>query len=255
MNKIPGLNSNVFFDPVGLPFSQVSSEVPFPPNALAYYKLDEASGAVIDAVNGYNGTNNEATPNVAGKINTAYEFDGLLDSISMGDVLGFERTDSFSYSFWMYLDESSIPLSFFMMLIDKSKASTSFQGIELYLSQSTGKLTLGLISDNATTNKLEVESDTAVDLQTWQNIAVTYDGSSNASGVKMYYNGVAVATSTITDALTSTIINTEPFGIGAALARSALYFKGTIDELAIFNRALSSTEISNLYNDGAGRQI
>ena len=36
MNKVPGLNSNVFFDPVGLPFSQVSSSIPFDSDAQAW---------------------------------------------------------------------------------------------------------------------------------------------------------------------------------------------------------------------------
>ena len=47
----------------------------FPEGAIAYYRMDEASGAVIDAVSGNNGVNDGATPNVTGKINTAYEFD------------------------------------------------------------------------------------------------------------------------------------------------------------------------------------
>jgi len=46
-----------------------------------YYQLDETTGTVIDSVGTYNLTNYGATPNVAGKISTAYDFDGTNDYI------------------------------------------------------------------------------------------------------------------------------------------------------------------------------
>ena len=54
-------------------------------NPISYYYLDEASGTTAyDALGNYNGTNNGATVNQAGKVGKAYSFDGTNDRINLG---------------------------------------------------------------------------------------------------------------------------------------------------------------------------
>ncbi len=75
---------------------------------------------------------------------------------------------------------------------------------------------------------------------TWYYVAVTSDGSGNRC---LYVNGVCEASAT-----------DQPFGqsqpnfyIGAAAANNGLYFPGDIDDVNIYNRALSAQEIQELY--------
>ena len=66
------------------------------------------TGALFDST----GYSNDGMPyggvtqDAVGKIGNADRFDGENDYVSMGDVLGFERTNSFSASAWIYLDTS-----------------------------------------------------------------------------------------------------------------------------------------------------
>lgn len=248
MNKVPGLNSNVFFDPVGLPFSQVSSEVPFPTGAIAYYKLDEASGSVIDSVNGYNGTNNGAVPNVTGKINTAYNFDGINDYISMGNVFNFERTDAFSFSFWV-----NTPLNSLTFPLAKQADSFNYEG---YMAQINpgGKILFFLRSDINTNNFIRVRASTPIIANTWSFIVITYDGSSLVSGVNIYIDGVKSLLENTIDSLTGSIITPTNFNLGLrGDPLGANVYEGLLDEVGVWTRALSATEIAYLYNNGNGK--
>ncbi len=84
---------------------------------------------------------------------------------------------------------------------------------------------------------------------TWQLITATYD---SATGVeKVYANGTLAVTRTITAA--SLLKNTAPLEIGATYDNGAVkrFFAGSIDEVRMYNRALSASEVKTLYNAGA----
>jgi len=73
----------------------------------------------------------------------------------------------------------------------------------------------------------------------WYNVSGTYDG----SNVKLYLNGVLKDTV----ALTGTVVNaTQSFRIG--VYGSGSYFNGKLDEVAIFNKALSASKIQQIYD-------
>ena len=80
-------------------------------------------------------------------------------------------------------------------------------------------------------------------INTWTHLAVTYNGST----LTLYRNGVAVATSNVSGTLSPT---TGTLQIGAS--QFGEYFKGLIDEVRIYNRALSDTEIQALYQQDSG---
>ena len=73
---------------------------------------------------------------------------------------------------------------------------------------------------------------------TWTHLAVTYNGST----LTLYRDGVAVATSTVSGTLSPT---SGTLQIGGS--QFGEYFKGLIDEVRIYNRALSDTEIQTIY--------
>ena len=92
---------------------------------------------------------------------------------------------------------------------------------------------------------------TPVTLNTWSHIMFTFDGSTTH---KIYVNGVLKITQSNGSA--QTITNSQNAYIGALNNNGSTqnYFDGQIDEVAIFNRALNTTEIAALY-DGTGSNI
>ena len=86
---------------------------------------------------------------------------------------------------------------------------------------------------------------------TWYQVAVVYDFPGNVS--KLYVNGNVVATKTGLIALPDNPSCITGLGAHGVNPRTNNYFKGSIDEAAIWNRALSDAEISNIYKRGALR--
>lgn len=79
---------------------------------------------------------------------------------------------------------------------------------------------------------------------TWYHVAGTYDGVAQ----KLYVNGVLTNSSPVTAPLLKTL--TENITVGENSLLSSSYYDGLFDELAIYNRTLSGTEILNHYRRG-----
>ncbi|HEV2694094.1 MAG TPA: immunoglobulin domain-containing protein, partial [Verrucomicrobiae bacterium] len=88
---------------------------------------------------------------------------------------------------------------------------------------------------------------TVLQTNRWYHVAMTYDGSI----FKLYVNGALDAQSAASGPI---IVTTEPVRIGGGADNSCspYYFNGILDEAAIYNRALSSNEISAIYMADAG---
>jgi len=88
-------------------------------------------------------------------------------------------------------------------------------------------------------------------INTWQHYVVTYNGSSLASGVKIYVNGVSKALTVASNTLTDTIRNTEKLKIGTGYYP---WYAGRVDEVTIYNRVLPASEVTQRYNAGTGTE-
>ena len=117
-----------------------------------------------------------------------------------------------------------------MSLIDASN------NVRIYLNGATAGTT------NITSPNLLLNNDT------WYHLAAVYDGSgsTNADKLKLYINGVntTLTLATIPSSINS---NTENLYIGAYYNNSLL-FNGKIDEVALFNKALSLSEVGLIYD-------
>ncbi len=89
-------------------------------------------------------------------------------------------------------------------------------------------------------------SNTQPSLNTWYNIVAIYDGSL----LSLYINGVLNSTSTVNYTLDN---SSEPLYIGKGFTSVSWnwyrWFKGKIDDIRIYNRALTDAEIEALYNE------
>ena len=86
----------------------------------------------------------------------------------------------------------------------------------------------------------------ALPTNTWTHLTLTYNGST----LTLYRNGVAVATTNVSGTLSPT---TGTLQIGGS--QFGEYFKGLIDEVRIYNRALSATEIQTIYQKQSAKHL
>lgn len=170
------------------------------------------------------------------------EFDGINDYVSVGNVspFQFDRLTTFSVVAWINLNLVSGDVAIFC------KQNGSSVGYQVGVNAS-GYLFL-IYTSVTTSNEIIVTADSPVlEGAGWKSVAVTYDGSSNANGVRMFVDGVEVPFSIVNNNLSGSLVNTSFLAIGARYIGSTnSHFNGNIDEVAAYNRALSPSEIFDL---------
>jgi len=178
------------------------------------------------------------------------DFDGVNDYVTMGDVLNayMEWNVAFSVSFWMNADSISSVLS----LVSKQDTSDDYRGLNIYTQSS--KIRASLTRENSTGKKIVVNGGTTLSNSIWYHIALTYDGSANASGMLIYVNGAVETMTIVSDGLDGTTTNSANFEI-AARDGSGLPFDGDIDDVALIASELSAANVSTIYNSGQPNDI
>jgi len=96
---------------------------------------------------------------------------------------------------------------------------------------------------------IQVETEQAISLNQWHHVAVTYSGSRWADGVKIYVDGQEAKLKALFDDLNALagLMKREPLRIGGGGGMTTR-FKGSIDEVRVYNRALSADEVGMLAN-------
>ena len=213
----------------------------------AWYHLNENSGTVINDSSG-NGRNGTAVNNpswVAGKLNSALRFNSTLNQyVNFGNAsFAFERTQPVSYEVWFRTSSSGI-----QMFFDKIILVPVIRGINLYLT--SGKV--DAVWFTTATNYIDVQTTAVFNDGYWHHCIVTYDGSSSASGVKIYVDNILQVVSILKDNLNGTILNPANFLVGARL--DGFQFNGSLDELVVYNKTLNATDVSFRYNNTVGTE-
>jgi len=209
---------------------------------ISYYKLDETSGTTAyDSVGSNNGTISNATYTASGKINGAYDFNGGANyKITFGSGVFASTGDTGSISAWVYIPSTISSRSVVMgetttvgemqIIIEGNNIDViMYSGSWIFYFYGTGTVGTG-----------------------WHHIVYT----SSSSGNKCYLDGSSYA-GTYTQGSASTpgffgTLDPALIPIIGNNAASTLHFQGIIDEVGIWSRALTSTEITELYNSGNG---
>ena len=169
--------------------------------------------------------------------NNATTFDGSDDYIHYGN-LNFLDTTDFSMSAWIKTNDSGN--------IMRKRASGGGGAVNGYIFDvQTGKLFLQLDNDDG--SFVATSSTGIVNDGIWHHVVTTLDRDSS-TGLKYYIDGVQDATVVDPTAVEKTLNNARNFAIGARGDGVSGHFNGTMDELHIWNRALSSGEINHMYN-------
>lgn len=204
-------------------------------NLVAYYKLDGNSN---DSVSSNNGTDTNITYNTSyGKINQGANFNGSSSKIAIADSSALTFTDKITVCAWVYTGTTSGNHT----AVGKLGSLTTK---EFWLAFNTGQASFLLSTDGSNQNGFQQSSNT-MSTNTWYLLTGTYDG----TNVKLYINDSLIGTTPMTGNIYS---GSSHLNIGNIGDYNVDFWSGNIDEVGIWSRALSLTEISQLYNGGNG---
>ncbi len=151
-----------------------------------------------------------------------------------GDISAFEFAAAFSVEISVKFTGTSGMIC--------TKALTTPAGWGVY--NSAGKIAF-FANTAAGATVFFVETDSLYNDGRWHHVVVTWDGTTNANGVKIYVDGGLVKQGT---ASAGTIAaNAAPFLIGAWHSTPTDFFTGSVDDPAVYPVALTATQIVTLY--------
>ena len=160
-------------------------------------------------------------------------------SVDLGDLGGFDYNDPFTFSFW--IDPESANGAILTRTLNVEKA----QGYGLYLVD--GKLRFEL-THRYTDLSMRIISEQPLALNRWQHVALTYTAERPSSrGTRFYVDGKPWSFEVEWDDLKWPSSYAFPFRLGAGGGRPS--FRGRLDELRIYSRALSAEEVAVLSLD------
>jgi hypothetical protein len=210
-----------------------------------HWKFHEGSGttAADNSGNVNTGTISGATWTTAGKIDFALNFDGVDDVVNTGSGATLDDLREMTISAWIRpntLGEGSLG-----RIVQKGAGvAAGFR----FLLQANNALSFAV--DYTTTDLARATASRVFTFGVWTHVLVTWTGSATATNVRIYVNGVETRYGTTqngagtrtSDAASSLYIGNERYGTGT--------FDGSIDDVRVYNRVLSASEITAVYRAG-----
>jgi len=160
-------------------------------------------------------------------------FDGVDDYVEVSDSLSLRLTDELTILVWIYLYD--YPLKDYARVVDKG------QMYELAVRRNTGVLSFALNNDVGWVWR---DSDDVVPLKQWTQVGLAYDAASGV--VRLYMNGVEVHHFNESGTIAA---DNYRLTIGCYYNGTQINLHGHILLIQIYNRALSSEEIKQCYED------
>lgn len=219
--------------------SSASSAAPSPllANLVSQWKMNAASGQVEpDTINGHDLANNGTVGSAAGKVNNCRVFPGSGSWLSHATGATFNLYP-YTITCWLKVSSGS---SYWLWRYNKA------------LNGYAGYFTAGKISFFhyvTGSNKIDGTFATAINDDTWKHIALVV----NASGCKLYINGVSDGTLPWTG--TPQAPSSGGY-FGASVSNlDNVGFAGSMDVMKVWDRALPEEEVLLDYNGGAGIEL
>ena len=205
----------------------VASAVDLERGLVAYYSFDDCSAKDLSG-NGNDGIIYGAKC-VDGKFGKALSFDGVNDYMEVPDSPSLDITDEITIEAWAYLKSTNA---------------------EALVAKNENVIVTGFWSNRT---HLRLGSDTVygstVTTGQWYHYIATIKDIGSYRELKIYLNGVLDVSKETTEDF---VINSNPWTIGQEWdnGNPSDFFNGIIDEVRIYNRALSEEEIRALYEQG-----
>src|SRR3954469_1507600 len=216
----------------------VSNTVPPPQSGLvAAYGFNEGSGTTVTDIsgNGNNGTVTNTSWSTGGKFGGALSFDGTSSWVAIANSTSLNLTTGMTLEAWV------------------NPSATGSLWRTTILKEQSGGLAYALYANTDTnrpsghvyvSSEFDTRGTAAVALNAWTHLASTYDGTT----LRIFVNGVQASSTTVGGNIKT---STGVLRIGGNSIWGE-YFRGLIDEVRIYNRALSAAEIQTDMNTAVG---
>ena len=202
---------------------------PPPPGLVAAYSFNEGSGTTVTdlSLNGNTGTISGATW-VLGRYGNGLQFDGIDDWVTVADANSLDLTNGMTIEAWVF--PAVAPAGWRTVVVKERPDNLGY-----YLQASSrgqNRPATGVFVSNAERN---LAGTSRLAANTWVHLAATWDGAVQ----RLYVNGVQVASRNQTGSMPN---SAGLLRIGGNLPYGE-FFQGLIDEVRIYNRALTLAEI------------
>ena len=205
---------------------------PVPADAVAYYELDEVSGTfIVDGSDWHNdGKIYGNATRTTGKVDSAISFDGVDDYIEIANT-SFNLSTSVSVEFWI---KATVPVNGDGLVV----------GDAFVVKAWSGELNAGVTTDTGWQGSGWIAGGNSVNLydNTWHHVVLTWDGSTQ----RLYADGVLDPDTKAGTGVSLVGQNTVRFGNQLT---GDFWFTGAIDEVVIYNKALSQAEVTNRFTN------
>ncbi len=209
--------------------------------------LNEASGTITDSSGqGNSGTYNGALYAQTGKLNDAIGFDGSNDWITFGDIDALDGLTSITAGAWVRWDGTDGNIGTGRSIVRKQTQTPATGVFALGAGWDSGADKARFYINNGSWLN-SGDSITSVSDGQWHYVVGVYDG----TYARIYVDGTLESSTNVGSVTLSS--NSDPVSIGAysnGSGGSVENWNGLIDEVAVWNRALSATEIANIYKRG-----
>ncbi len=211
-----------------LPAAEIARDMnaPVVSGLVAVYGFEETAGTIArdTSGSGSHGTIRGAT-RAPGRFGRALSFDGVNDVVTVPDAATLD-SPYVTVSAWVF----PTALSGWRTAVMKEAPAGMVYSLYAHDNAPNPAMTIGIGGvDHATSG------DAPLPLNVWSHLAATYDGAT----VRLFVNGKQVRTSAVRGTLPA---SANPLRIGGNSLWGE-YFSGTIDEVRVYNRALSAVEI------------
>ena len=231
-----------------------TSPVDITTNLLAYWSLEESSGTIYDQLNGVNMTPyNSPLYHQTGKINYGIDFGYSLNTgcvNTSNDEATNPNGDKYTIQAWVYLNTLPSVTGHKYTITRGSLSSTPWENITTKIDTTDNKPLMRFTGPSGDNNY--AFHSTSLTINTWYHLVFIIRG----IGTKpiIYVNTIS------TEGYTTQIGNiydvsgtNAGFNIGNSYNGGNVNFDGILDEIVVWNRALTSDEVTWLYNSGNGR--
>ena len=195
----------------------------------AAYAMDEGTGSVVGdrSGNGNVGTLTNGPVWTTGRFGAALQFDGVDDRVRIPDSSSLDLTSAATFEAWVF--PTAVPTGWRTILQKE---------VEAYFFSASGGENRPVIGGTINgTCCPQAVGPAALAANVWTHLAATYDGSQ----MRLYVNGAQVASVSASGAYA---VSALPLWMGG----NAVYgehFRGKIDEVRVYARALSAAEIQS----------
>ncbi len=200
----------------------------------------QADGDATDAIGGNDGTPMNGAGFTTGVLGQAFLLDGMDDYIEAPDAPALDFIDTFTLAAWIFPDNSANGDIQTIVSKPRSAGGTGYR-----LGLTSGGL-LGLGANNGLGTNCALSSPAPLPAGQWSHVAGSLDGDGR---VKLWIDGQVVADSPMLCPGFMLQNSTEPLQIGREFAAlGGRHFDGMVDQVRLFNIALSDGEAEGLFD-------